>query len=375
MNFFRNELGHVYLQQYSSEKKRTVKLPREQSRHLDVLSDDEIKKLVAKPMSDNPKLFEGLPIRKYFEQWEAFLKARGYDPATVRQHKYYVENFIFPFFSKVKKPDAKEWPAYGARLYNWLEKEGASGKPATASQIKSTNIALRKFYDWLSEEGHVPAQKLKLRSAIDEVKPAVLPRPVLPEEVLRWAETCEVPHVKIMGLVGYFFSLRPQEVFALIKADFQAGEQIMRLECSQVMRKAELFDRLVVHVGRQQQNSGTIVNSAKKGSNGWVACFNLDAAKRIIGILNGLEAPGSKLCGWNNHKLYTDWKKHGIEGVNVKDLRRASLYYLGHYSKLSPMQVMKHARHRNIETTMIYCRRPDEILGTASSTLSLGLDE
>ncbi len=80
-----------------------------------------------------------------------------------------------------------------------------------------------------------------------------------------------------------------------------------------------------------------------------------------------------KLMKWNNHKLYTDWNKFGIKGVNVKDRRRASFYYLGHYSNLTPLQLMKHARHREVETTMLYCRRPDEILDLDDAPLSLGI--
>lgn len=375
MHFYRDPKDKVWLQEYSPLKRRTVRLPRAKSLHMDTMSNEEIRAELAIVNGDVvPKLFEGLPVRKYFERWVLFLGARGFDPQTIRQHRHAVETFLFRFFAEaVKVSEAKDWPAYSIRFYNWLETVGNNGKPATASQIKQANIAFKKFYTWLGEEGYVTPLELKLRNAVSEVKPAVLPRPVSPSEVLAWAKKCDKPHVRVLGLVGYFCSLRPQEVFALVRSDFSAGDSVVGLECSRVMRGAGLFDRAVVYISKQQQNSGRTINSAKKGSNGFVSCFNLEAAQLIIETIKSMAEAESVVGGWNNHKLYTDWHKFGLADLNVKDLRRASLYFLGQYSNLQPQQLMKHARHRSIETTMIYCRRPHEQITNRCASLDLGV--
>ena len=54
------------------------------------------------------------------------------------------------------------------------------------------------------------------------------------------------------------------------------------------------------------------------------------------------------------------WSKYGIPGVTLKDLRRASLYWLGHYSNLTFNGLRNHARHTNYDTTLLYTRRPEE---------------
>jgi hypothetical protein len=57
--------------------------------------------------------------------------------------------------------------------------------------------------------------------------------------------------------------------------------------------------------------------------------------------------------------MYADW---AFEDFAPKDLRRASLYWLGHETQISLLQLMKHARHSSTETTLKYLRRPAESL-------------
>jgi integrase len=317
------------------------------------------------------------------ERWLKFLTKRGLDELTVKQHRSYTTRFVLEFFGRVaKEPDLAKWPDYCGRYYNWLASEAYrrperdhSGKtildkngnpnlisgPCSSGQIQRANISLLKFYRWLGEEGIVPAVELKLRSPISQrAKPQLL-RPVDPDEVLQWASSCPDEVVRFIGLAGYFFSLRPQEVFALRRKDFRAGAVVEQLECIKAMNEANLFNKLAVHVGRQKQNRGSIKDGAKAGSDGWVACFNGRAAVEVVSILNKHD-PEAVVAKWNNAKLYDDWKRYGIVDLTVKDLRRASLYWLGHYSGMPTMQLMKHARHRNVQTTMIYCQRPEEDL-------------
>jgi hypothetical protein len=54
------------------------------------------------------------------------------------------------------------------------------------------------------------------------------------------------------------------------------------------------------------------------------------------------------------------WSKSGIKDIALKDLRRASLYWLGHYTNITLVGLQSHARHADPKTTALYYRRPDE---------------
>ena len=64
----------------------------------------------------------------------------------------------------------------------------------------------------------------------------------------------------------------------------------------------------------------------------------------------------------------------GYPGMTLKDLRRASLYWLGHYSSVDLVALKNHARHRNVETTSLYTRRPLEDVSDLGGDGELNLD-
>jgi hypothetical protein len=255
--------------------------------------------------------------------------------------------------------------------------------PASPYVIRAANVSYRKFYAWLGEENHVTPVKIKLRAPTIEAKHTKLPRTLAPDEVLKWAKKCPVAHVRLCGLLGYFLSLRPQESFAARELDFQFGKVVSDLECGKVMKENGFYDQFAIMVHRQKQNNGEILSHAKSESEGWIACWNKEAAKLIVDAVNELDKlvvsrkknrkvdPNESLVKWNNRKLYEDWKKFGLRNMDLKDLRRASLYYLGMHTSIQPLQLMKHARHKNIETTMLYCRRPKEAVAARIGRLKI----
>jgi integrase len=179
-----------------------------------------------------------------------------------------------------------------------------------------------------------------------------------PEEILAYNPTR--PDLRLFALLGYFFSLRPQEVVALTPRDFAAGTEAAMKECAKVMAKAGMYTRLSVHITKQR-SSGKI-KTPKAGSIGWVSCFQESAAREIIKLIFGKPAD-EPLFANQMDWYYKLWRREGIPQSTVKDLRRASLYHLGHYSELggqTPVGLMNHARHKHIQTTMLYCRRPEE---------------
>jgi hypothetical protein len=120
MHFFRDEKNRVYLQSYNPKLKRNEKLSRDESRHLDDLSDEEIEKSLQKKRVIAPaaRWYLSDPIRKHFEAWLVYLREEEkLDTATIRQHQTYIERYVFEFFCNVvKKKDPADWPPYSARF-------------------------------------------------------------------------------------------------------------------------------------------------------------------------------------------------------------------------------------------------------------------
>jgi integrase len=160
-----------------------------------------------------------------------------------------------------------------------------------------------------------------------------------------------------MGLLGYFFSLRPQETVALEKYDFALGLKVLSFEASRTMILAGMDGGLTVVINKQF-SKGLGVCSPKSMSAGVVACFNADARVEVQRALEATE--GDRLFPLSLDHYYHLWARYGIPGITLKDLRRASIYWLAHYSKLPLAALRNHARHRSIETTGLYTRRPDE---------------
>jgi integrase len=176
----------------------------------------------------------------------------------------------------------------------------------------------------------------------------------MPEEVLCFSKGAE-PIIALLALIGYFFSLRPQELFALRRDDFRANESV---EACKALRAVGLYGKLAMRIDRQRRGDGSVCDP-KASSKGWVACFDKKAAELIVESLLGL-SKNAKLFDRSNDWLTVQWKKRGIQGITLKDLRRASLYWLGHYSNIDYATLKNHARHADPNTTWLYLRRPDD---------------
>lgn len=218
--------------------------------------------------------------------------------------------------------------------------------------------ALRFFYRYLEEEGIVyTGNALRVRCPPRAIKDTPLRRVISPGEVLSFARTAD-PEIALMAVIGYFFSLRTFELMALRPTDFVAGSSAGALECCRVMRRFGLFDRLAVRIHRQRGGDGQF-REPKRSSFGYVACFNNAAAEWLVPRLN--ERTRLELL----FPCHTDvniahWRRYGIPGVTIKDLRRASIYHLGHHASVELIALKGHARHRFATTTELYLRRPVE---------------
>jgi hypothetical protein len=123
------------------------------------------------------------------------------------------------------------------------------------------------------------------------------------------------------------------------------------------MLRFNQYNKFAVNVTKQRIQTGEIT-TPKAYSVGWVSCFDETAARLLVPLLK--EADKNGVFNRRNDFLFSRWKEHGIKEITLKDLRRSSLYYLGHVVGLEFAGLSAHARHAKPETTMLYLRRPVE---------------
>lgn len=316
--------------------------------------------------SPTPALDTRVPdrLQRHKDNWLAHLTNRGRSPKTVNQRDSMVRKFVFPYFiTACGLDDPNEWPKVSAKLAEWAREAGAS-----ESQISRTNTALRDFWRWLADEGAVLGSiDLRLRQAYLSQQPTPLQRTWTPDEMLSLAESLS-EDLRLVALLGYFASLRPQEIFGLRRNDFFGKRRAPELECSRVMRRYGFYTDLAVRIERQRLQSGAM-DVPKSRSKGMVSVFNKRAAVEIAKLIRGLETDAELFAAHGNDYYLKKWRKEA--GMETKDLRRASLYWLGHYGGLDLVPLKNHARHAKIETTMQYVRRPEDIPDTSDDDLDL----
>lgn len=341
MYFFRKKSA-VYITYYKDS--RLVCLPRSESRHLDHLPDDQVK-LAVKRLEALQGVREVRPdlapcpdnLIDLIGRFVAHRASEGADMTTLKHYKA----CLLSAGVYMGWPLA-EWPERSRGFVEW-------SKDMREWKRNRCRMYLLLFWKWAVYEG-LATGDLYIRPVKQKVKQTPLSYTVTPEKVLSWSLE---PHLKLLVLLGYFCSLRPQEIIALNRSDFTGGQSAVGLECCKVMASIGLYNRFAVRIDRQRK---TKVSKPPKGdSYGWVACFDEAAAKTIVELVKGIEGD---LFPLSLSRYETLWRRSGL-GLDIKDLRRASLYWLGHYTQIQLIPLMNHARHKHSSTTLLYLRRPD----------------
>ena len=360
----RDKNGRVWF--YVHRDGKQYKVPRAQTRHLDSEPDHNVeteRRLYALKHETTPQ-WETLTDQDTLALVDAFcayLQTRKKSPKTIRHHRYNLTHYCLPFL--VQKEGLNEphlWPRKSVRLLEHLEMAAVG-----AHTINKCNVSLRVFWTWLLEEGRVTGPLL-LRNVVMGQQQTPLSFTVTPENILGHVYKSEA--CRLLALLGYFFSLRPQELVALRPCDFLAGSRAAELEPCKVMKQYGLYDRLAVHVHRQRVSHNFA--PPKSNSAGWVACFSHPGAVEIVKVLRDL-APEELIFPKRIEHWYRAWAKpsketeqsrddYGYPGLTLKDLRRASLYWLGNHTSISFTALKNHARHADPSTTALYVRRPGE---------------
>lgn len=372
----RKNRNKVYI--YTSKGGNKKQVSRSEYTFLDSYTDSQVDQWVRewalkyenKQVGPRNLLYSSSPLADLVRQFTDYRQSRGLDRKTARYHRRLLTGYVLSYYLRQDPPipEPKDWAPSAPRLLAYLEKRGLG-----SGAISHLNIAFRRFWDWLQEEGLVlPGTVLKLRNPHTPAKLTPLKSVLSPDDILLIADSLPEVSLQLITLLGYFFSLRPLEIFALRPRDFRAGEWAAQLEACAVFRKKGLYSRFAVYVNEARKPNGEFGPLKTKSSQAWVACFDERAARRIVLLLadrpeNELLIPRYLPDWWMRF-----WRK--ITGFQVKDLRRASLYWLGHGPLPEPIALKNHARHAKLETTALYCRRPDEG-PTKGLPLSLDLDK
>jgi len=364
MAFWTRRNGKVYVYQWDKAKRRQKTVPRKNILQLDGQPDEVIDRYVA---SLEPKPLHRQPIAdghltKLVEDFCQYQIDRGLNPHTVYMKRVSLLDHVVPFFLAHEPPlkDPNTWTFRAVRMLEHFQTVGLS-----SNLTFRANTALKGFWTWMQDEGVVDAAiNLRLRRPRIVKNATPLQYALTPDEVLTFARSAS-PDMAFIALTGYFFSLRTQETLALTKNDFRAGTKASELECGKVMHKAGLFNRFAVNVDKQNAKStGDKKAKPKANSKGWVACFNAEAARMIVTLINelALERKDDTLVKFTVDYNLHRWQAKGIRNITMKDLRRASIYWLGHHTGLGIIELKSHARHQRTDTTALYLRRPEETL-------------
>lgn len=380
----RRNSRQVYVYTYRDGKQQV--LPRELTRHLDSEPDHNVESWVSQyeqQYGSSPQQVTTLPtdlatrrlLRRVSEYCEYLRTSRRKSVSTVRSHRLALEQWVVPYYviecSGVTDPN--QWPARSAQLYEYLV-----SREVSIHNILRVNIALRGFWRWLGEERYLTTPyQLRLRTPPGHRSTRRTPLRVAlsPEDILDYVRGIPADYqyrreLQLLALLGYGFSLRSQETPALRRMDFRAGGSLAsELECCRVAAGLRLYSRLAVQVTQQRRHSGELV-PPKSHSVGWVACPWRELSTMIIGIVNqyrSSELLFPLLPDW----YMRQWREHGIPGVTLKDLRRASLLYLGSHTPMQLVHLQAHARHSDPATTSLYLRRPEEEIPATDELLDL----
>ena len=351
--------GKVRLYEFDGIQQKS--LPRSKSLHLDGQPVEVIQNYINQ--FNKPKIV-GVSNETLTDHVIRFCKyerdMRKLDPSTIKCKEHLLLTYVIPYFLSVDAKDPNKWGSKCVKLVDYL-----IAKKLSQNQIVKCNVALTGLWSFMQDEQIVySSMKLRLRKPLSSIKADTpLQFTLTPQDVIAYARNVDSSEMAFLALVGYFCSLRTQETLALTRNDFRAGSIASELECCKVMRGRRLFDKLAVNIVKQKSKSLKINDAKpKSGSKGWVSCFSDVAAKMIIANIKELEvtAAGDPLVRFSVDYNIKRWRSSGIKGITLKDLRRASIYWLGHHTEMGLIELKSHARHNKTDTTALYLRRPNE---------------
>lgn len=343
---------------YYFKDNKQIALPRKLTKHLDGKEDWEVNDWIrwyeAVNSFNSPNVYADLgAFEKTLDKFLKHLEHQRLNKGTIKIYMRCLR-LALPHF--IKEPNLDVWYLKTGSLYDHLISLAISG-----DHHNRINQSFSVFYKWLQLQGLIKHRHgLMLMNRPSERSKTPLKRILTPDEVLIWVKAQTVSELKFMALAGYFLSLRTGETFGARKSDFAAGSKARMFEASKVLTKAGMPCSLVYNVQNCRRADGSKYTPTELKRGGIVGCFNAKAANLLVNLIN--ESRNDYIIHAFNPEYWSKrWRKDGITGITLKDLRRASLYWLGHYTEITLVGLQNHARHTDPKTTALYYRRPDEV--------------
>ena len=302
-------------------------------------------------------------IHGFLEQHAALRQAQEATRQTLGHHVrcYAVDFFVATHGLK----DVRQWWRQSAHFSTWLRVTHPHQSILTAKKICQS---LRRFGEYLATH-HIIHQPWLIPLPQVRQKPVTpLVRAVGPAEIIELSERLPTPWGMFV-LLGFFASLRPEEIYGLTREDFITGERAKKDTVTHArLVKLGLGSGLSVSVSKTRTRAALRDLPKTHYSYGTVNVWSLEAAKTLAGMLRGLDF-GPLFGDVDRVRLDKEYRAvvKAVSGLSAQDLRRASGLYLGREVGLDPFLLQDHFRHSSMATTLLYTRRPTDEKETADT--------
>ncbi|MBA2680993.1 MAG: hypothetical protein H0U76_21680 [Ktedonobacteraceae bacterium] len=361
---FRRDGTRVIIQVYDPAKGCNVKIPRKHIRQLDGASDDDIQRFINLYIQTH-RLGAERVAKRYlaptdeaeftFEQFlNEYSKLRNTRPITRNTERYRWDKYIVPFFVMERSlKDVRAWENVLTEFAPHL----MANSGLQINQIKKVLGLLKRFSIYLVSHRILTRRWELILPTENRASATPLPSELEPNTVLQFMRTATPRHALLAGL-GFFASLRPEESFALTRAHFLTG--------SLAKDRAKTYTRFAQYgLGSGLSIFIDIVLSADgldepktAYSKAVVNVWDKDAAVLIASLIKELPTGAVLFDGRSRDTLFKSWRKWGIPGYTLHDLRRASGLHLGRRVDIPVTLLQDHLRHADIKTTQLYMRAP-----------------
>lgn len=242
--------------------------------------------------------------------------------------------------------------------------EGMQAAGRSAASIQRRTAALRGFYNWLLAlelVTHNPADRQLVR------------------RVTRASRRDRL-----------LFVLTREQAQALVKAakstraSAQRDQLLVRTLLHGVLRRSEAAAMNVEHLARVDAHWALHLPSTKGGSNQYIK-LNSDLSEEIVSFVNKngwFEGPVWRSMSRNSfgkrlsaHSIYSIVKRYAMEAglsdvIGAHTLRHTGCT-LAIEAGATVQQVQAHARHKNLDTTMLYVHQRDRLANSAADFIDL----
>lgn len=368
----------VYLYYYDSRLGRIVQVPRSITQGWDDLPPGEVLELKRQWEEDNGRakskiarmvLREGDKALRLWNEYQLQRKRnKKRTDHTETQEKRHFEAFMCPYFVGLHQAkDPTTWHGLVPGFHDWLHE-----KDLTDSHRRKILWALERFGKHLVFKRYMTFPFTVQTPSRDDINETPLKIEISPDRILsvvkvqsftrppnKHGNRTSNVNFKLAVLLGYFCSLRPEELYALEKSDILTGQEaVEKSNTYDGLKTHNLGSKITVSIQKALQGNEIVERLKTHHSHGYVNVWHPQAALAIAAIVRGL--PDGRLFPFTRGYLDRAWKEivYPILGVTAHDLRRASAVYLGRVAMIPMSLLQEHMRHADLSTTAIYMRRP-----------------